>query len=175
MPRWQRNLLILIAVLLVLTGAWIFVARPLIHQSVDSQIESGLQSAVDQVPFLPLDKPQYTLLQGEIDNYIALNSSQLSPVTDLQISLQANLIVATFKTFGVGSTVQFNIGVASGKAIATDVSVSGLISLVESADELTARLDDALGQLNGKVERQFVSVQIMPGELVFNLAQSSQP
>lgn len=175
MPRWQRILLILVAILLVLTGVWILIARPLIHNSVDSQVRDGLQSAVDQVPFLTPDKSQYMVQQSDIDNYIALNSSQLSPLTDLQVSLQPNLIVATFKTFGLSSTVQLSLDVTGGVLAATNVSVSGLLSWVESADELTQRLNDALSQVGGKLGGRFQSVQVTSGLITFNFVSSSQP
>lgn len=176
LPRWQRILLILVAIVLVLTGAWIFIARSLIHNSVDGQIRDGLQSVVNQIFPLPSDiaVPGYQYHQSEINNYIAQNSSQLSPLTDLQVSLQQDLIVATFKTFGFGSTVQFSLDINGGTLIATNVSVSGLLSWVESADEMTSRLNDALGQIGNRLGRRFQSVQVIPGSIVFTFVQPPQ-
>lgn len=177
LPRWQRALLIVAAILLVLVGVWIIIARPIIHQNVDSQVQQGLQSGVDQIFPLPpgIDVTQVHYYQDDqpdgtegINTYIAKNSAQFSPLTDLHVSIQPNLIIATFRTFGFSSTIQFDMYVSGGALVAKDVSVSGLLSWVESADELTPRLNDALGQINGRLGRQFTSVQITNGKITLN-------
>lgn len=171
MPGWQRVLLAVLAILLVLVGVWIIIARPIIHQNVDSQIQQGLQSAVDQIFPLPPGieaSGQQLYDQNDLNNYLAQRSSQLAPLTDFHVSLQPNLLVATFKIFGLGSTIQFGLYVRGGALQATDVSVSGLLSWVESADELTPRLNNALGQINGRLGRQFTAVQITSGKITID-------
>lgn len=163
----------MLAILLALVGVWIIGARPIIHQNVDSQIQQGLQSAVDQIFPLPasvLPGGDESYKQDEINSYIAEHSDQFSPVTDFHVSLQPNMLVATFKTFGVGSTVQFDLYVSGGALMATNVSVSGLLSWVESADELTPRLNGALSQINLKLGRQFTAVQITTGQINITIA-----
>ncbi len=175
--RWPLYLLLFLVIFgLVVCGSWVFLLRPAIHQSVDGQIRQGLQQAVDQIPGLPPGVPSGrsfpVATEGQIDDYLAQNINQLAPITNMQVSLQPDVMVATFQAYGFGSTVSLGLAVQNGTLVAQNVHVSGLLSWVESSDDLTARFDEALSQVPGKLGRHLAAVSIQEGEIDFTFASS---
>ena len=173
--RWPLYLLLFLVIFgLVVCGSWVFLLRPAIHQSVDGQIRQGLQQAVDQIPGLPPGVPAGrsfpVATEGQIDDYLAQHINQLAPITDMQVSLEPGVMVATFQAYGFGSTVSLGLAVKGGALVAQHVSVSGLLSLVESSDDLTARFDEALSQVPSKLGRRIAAVSINEGEIAFTFA-----
>lgn len=172
--RWPWYLLLFLLILgLVAAGSWVVLLRPAVHQSVDGQIRQGLQQAINQispVPDVPSGIPFPVATEGQINDYIAKNVSQLAPITSMQVSLQPGVMVVNFQAYGFGSTVRLEIAVQGGTLVAQNVSVSGLLSLVESNDDLTAHFDDALGQVPGKLGHQIAAVTINAGVIDFTFA-----
>ena len=169
--RWPWYLLLFLVIFgLVGAGSWILLLRPAVHQSVDGQIRQGLQQAIDQIPSLPQALPPgvpFSVTEGQINDYLAQNVSELAPITDMHVSLQPGVMVATFQAYGFGSTVRLGLGVDNESLIATNVDVSGLLWWVESADDLTTRFDEALGQIPGKLGRPITAVSISSGVMQF--------
>jgi hypothetical protein len=172
--RWPWYLLLFLVIFgLVISASWVLLLRPAIHQSVDGQIRQGLQQAVDQIPPLAREAPAglpFPVTQDQINNYLAQNVSQLAPITDMHITLQSDVMVVNFQAYGFGSTVRLGLAVRGGTLVAQQVDVSGLLWWVESADDLTARFDEALSQVPGKLGRQVASVAIDDGEIQFIFA-----
>ena len=162
--RWPWYLLLFLLILgLLAAGSWVVLLRPAIHQSVDGQIRQGLQQAIDQIPPVGLLKQSGDSQQVDeatINSYLAGNISQLAPITNMQVSLQPGVMVVNFQAYGFGSTVRLGMAAQGGTLVAQNVSVSGLLSWVESTDDLTARFDQALGQVPGKLGRHIASVAI---------------
>lgn len=171
--RWPWYLLLFLLILgLVVSASWVVLLRPTVHQSVDGQIRQGLQQAIDQispVPEIPPGVP-FPVTADDINAYLAQNASQLAPITSMQVSLQPGVMVVNFQAYGFGSTVRLGLAVQGNTLVAQNVSVSGLLWWVESADDLTARFDAALGQVPGKLGRQIASVNINDGAITFIFA-----
>jgi hypothetical protein len=172
--RWPFYLLLFLVIFgLVAYGSWVLLLRPAIHQSVDGEIGSGLQQAVNQIPPVGLlARPgiPYKETEGQINDYIDQNVNQLAPITNMQVSLQPGVMVATFQAYGFGSTVTLGLAVEGDTLVAQHVTVSGLLSWVESSDDLTARFDEALSQVPGKLGRRITAVTIKDGEIDFTFA-----
>jgi hypothetical protein len=140
---------------------------------VDGQIRQGLQQAIDQLSVVPSQAPAgvpFPVTEGQINEYLAQNISQLAPITNMQVSLQPDVMVVTFQAYGFGSTVRLGLAARGGTLVAQNVSVSGLLWWVESADDLTARFDAALSQVPGKLGRQIAAVAISDGAIQFTFA-----
>jgi hypothetical protein len=168
-------LLFLLIFSLVVCGSWVFLLRPAIHQSVDGQIRQGLQQAVDQIPQVPpevagIPVKEISVDEGRINDYLVQNINQLAPITHMQISLQPGVLVAAFQAYGFGSTVSLGLAVKGGTLVAQHVSVSGLLAWVESSGDLTARFDEALSQVPGKMGRRITGVSIQDGAIAFTFA-----
>ncbi len=168
--RWPWYFLLLLVILgLSASASWIFVLRPQVHQSVDGEIRQGLQQAVDQIPLdvarrAPANFP-FPVTEEQINAYIDAHSAALAPITSMHVSLQPGVMVVDFQAYGFGSTVRLGLNVQDGKLIANNVQVSGLLWWVESADELTPRLNEALSQVDERLGRQISSVTIDDGVL----------
>ena len=172
--RWPWYLLLFLVIFgLVASGSWLLLLRPAIHQSVDGQISQGLQQAVDQIPPLARAAPPgipFPVTEGQINDYLAQNVSQLAPITNMQVTLQPGVMIVTFQAYGFGSTVRLGLAVTGGTLVAQQVDVSGLLGWVESADDLTARFDEALSQVPGKLGRPLASVTIDDGVIQLSFA-----
>ncbi len=162
--RWPWYvLLFLIILVLVGTAGWIFVLRPAVHQAVDAQITQGLQQSINQISPLPEETPpgiSFPVTEGQINDYLAQHLSRLAPITNIRASLQPGVMIVTFQTYGFESTVRLGLALDGDTLVAQQVSVSGLLSWVESADELTVRFNEALRQVPDKLGRRLASVNI---------------
>lgn len=173
--RWPWYFLLFLLIFgVVATGGWIFFLRPAVHQSVDGEIQQGLQRAVGQIPFdaarsapsgYPLPIPE-----DQMNTYLSQNSEALAPITSMQVSLQPGVMIVTFQAYGFGSTVRLGLAVQDGKLVAQNVLVSGLLSWVENAQELTPRLNEALAQVSTNLGHALASVTIDEGVLRLTLA-----
>lgn len=165
--RWPWYLLLLLAVLgLAVSASWLLLVRPIVHQAVDEQIRHGLQRAVEDIPPLAFAAPAgvpFPLTAQSLNIYIAQHTDQLTPITQMHVSLQSEVMVITFQTYGFGSTIRLGLSVVAGQLVAQHVEVSGLLWWVESSSELTPRLNQALSQISGKLRRALASIQITDG------------
>ncbi len=172
--RWPWYLLLFLVIFaLVVCGSWVFLLRPAIHQSVDGQIRQGLQQAVDQIPPVGQAAPPgiaFPVTQGQINDYLERNVTELAPITNMQISLQPGVMVSTFQAYGFGSTVSLGLAVKNGTLVAQNVTVSGLLAWVESSADLTTRFDEALSQVPSRLGRRIAAVSIQDGEIDFTFA-----
>ncbi len=172
--RWPLNLLLFVLILAVLVaGAWVFFLRPAVHQSVDGEIRQGLQSAVGQIPVGVAQAASanvpFPIAEDQINSYLGEHTAALAPITNMNVVLQPGVMVITFQAYGFGSTVRLGLQAEGGKLVANNVEVSGLLWWVESAAELTPRLNEALSQASSNLGRQISSVSIDDGviHLVF--------
>ena len=170
--RWPLNLLLFVLIVALLAaGSWVFLLRPAVHQSVDGEIRQGLQSAVGQIPLGVAQAAQanvrFPIAEDQINTYLGEHTAALAPITNMNVSLQPGVMVITFQAYGFGSTVRLGLQAEGGKLVANNVEVSGLLWWVESAAELTPRLNDALSQASNNLGRPISSVSIDEG--VMNL------
>lgn len=173
--RWPWYFLLFLLIFgVVAAGGWILFLRPAVHQSVDGEIQQGLQRAVGQIPFdAARAAPSGYILpipEDQMNTYLSQNSAALAPITSMQISLQPGVMVVTFQAYGFGSTVSLGLAVQDGKLIAQNVQVSGLLSWVETPQELTPRLNEALVQVTTNLGHQLGSVTIDEGVLKLTFA-----
>ena len=173
--RWPWYFLLFLLIFgVVAAGGWILFLRPAVHQSVDGEIQQGLQRAVGQSPFdAARAAPSGYMLpipEDQMNTYLSQNSEALAPITSMQVSLQPGVMVVTFQAYGFGSTVSLGLAVQDGKLIAQNVQVSGLLSWVETPQELTPRLNEALAQVSTNLGHALSAVTIDEGVLKLTFA-----
>ncbi|HLJ81058.1 MAG TPA: hypothetical protein VKT52_06195 [Ktedonobacterales bacterium] len=153
---WRVPIIVLVVLCVLLAaglGAWALVLRPAIHSSVDSQLRSALDTAIEEAA-----PASATISSGEVFT-IKIPASALNadieneldniPVKNVQVQFRANgFIRATYSFLGRdgGITTQL-VPLANGRVEAQNTNVTGLLKLVESADEMTATFNEALGRL----------------------------
>jgi hypothetical protein len=169
--RWPWYLLLTLVLLVgALAGTWLLFLRPIIHQDAETQIQRGLQAGVDQVPVsLAQDAPPgvpFLITEDQVNSYLNDQLSNLAPITDMHVSLQPGVMVVTLKTFGFGSTVRLGIALDGGRLVAQNVDVSGLLWWVEKGSELTPLLNNSLHQVQTRLGRPILSVNIEDGQIV---------
>jgi hypothetical protein len=141
---------------------------------VEREMRQGFQRVIEDLPKIPPTTPSAVpipLKEAAINHYFSQHTDQLTPLTDLHVSLQAGVMVITFQTFGFGSTIRLEVGVDGGKPSVQDVEVSGLLWWVESASELTPPLDAALSQVPGKLGRSLTALQIDAGVVLLGFGE----
>jgi hypothetical protein len=147
-------LLVVLCVLLAATlGAWALILRPAVHSTVDTQLRSALDSAIEQaapsgVPLPPNTPLTITIPASALNANI---SSELGsvPVQNVQVHFRGSGYVRAGYTFlGRDGTITTQlVPLADGRVQAQNTSVTGLLKAVESADEMSAAFNEALGRL----------------------------
>lgn len=152
--RVPTVLLVTLCVLLVATlGAWALVIRPAIHATVDSQLQSALDTAIEQAAPAQANIPPGTRLTITIpasDLNADINSELGNlPVKNVQVHFHSDgYVVASYTLLGGdGGIVTQLVPLTGGRVEAVNTNVTGLLSLVESNDEMTRTFDEALGRL----------------------------
>ncbi len=181
--RWPWILLLTVVILaLVLSVSWIVLIRPAIHQQVDAQINTGLKQAISQIPsvvsLVPqgISIPTIPVTEDRINSFIAQNADRLKPVTNLHVSLKPNVITLTFQAYGFSMSVNMGLTVDSnGNPVAQNVGDSGLLSWVESPEELTQTLNNNFKSVPGQIGRSFQSIAIQDGVIQFTFASTGSP
>src|SRR5579859_334491 len=172
--RWPWYLLLTLVVLgVVLSGRGLLLVRPVVHRAVDDQIRQGLQRAIEDIPPLAAIAPAgvpFPVTEKSLNTYIAQHTDQLTPITNMHVSLQPEALVITFQTYGFGSTIRLGLSVVAGHLVVQNVEVSGLLWWVESPSELTPRLNQALSQIPGKLRRAISSIRIADGVMLLLFA-----
>ncbi len=179
--RWPLRVAIALAVLVVLVvGGWFLVARPIIHSYAQSQLDQIITSDVNQILPVPPPVGSLTASQTVINNLIVLTSSPSNPVQGEVINISPP-IFASDGSYSGGVQLNFQLDgfpcsvttipqASNGNIIVTHLQVTGIISWVMSADELTADLNAHLQDVNSHLLRSISNVTIGDQQIDITLA-----
>jgi hypothetical protein len=153
---WRVPIIVLVTLCVLLAatlGAWALLLRPAIHNSVDSQLRSALDTAIEEATPASQTIPAGTVITIRIPasalNADIANELGNIPVKNVQVQFRADGFVhANYSFLGRdgGITTQL-VPLANGRVEAQNTNVTGLLKLVESTDEMTATFNEALGRL----------------------------
>ena len=165
-----KALIIVLVILLVLAGGWFFVARPIVHGIAQSQLDSALSSAVDQinpatVALIPHGRVQIPLFEASLNDLIARNISSSGPVSQMHMSITQTLVRLDFLVFGFSCAITGVPTVVNGALAVTNVSVEGIIGLIMSSDEMTSILNAHLLDATARLNRTILSVTLKNQEI----------
>jgi hypothetical protein len=174
--RWPRRTFISLLVLIVLVvGGWFLVARPILHSYAQGQLDQVLSSATSQVVPVPPPINSLTGTETQIDNLIVLNSSPSDPVTNAVVHIAPAVfasdgsytggVLLTFNLYGFPCSVSAIPQASNGGIIVTHVQVSGILSWIMSADELTADLNSHLHDVGSRLQRTITGVTLRDREI----------
>jgi hypothetical protein len=153
-PRgWARGLIVFLVVLLVLTGgllgAWALVIRPAVHNAVDSSLRAALDNAVQtataNITIVP--NGQYTLPAAAFDAEMRRQLPKDSHISDAHLDFTRDGVRVTYRFFGRPGSITTHLAASDGHIIARGTTVTDMLSLVESGDEMEATLNEALARL----------------------------
>jgi hypothetical protein len=161
----KRILIFLLVLIVLVVGGWFLVARPILHNYAQGQLDQVLSSATSQVVPVPPVLNSLTATETQLDNLIVLNSSPSSPITNAVAHISPGGIQLTFNLHGFPCSVSAVPQASNGGLIVTHVQVSGIIALVMSADELTTDLNSHLHEVSSRMHRTITSVTLKNQEI----------
>jgi hypothetical protein len=164
-------LLTLIIVLAVLIGAWFLIGRPYLHNMAESKINQALGGAINQLPQeqippgVPLPTKSIPLSETFINNLITVNSSPSSPVQNTKVSISPQSFTLTFQTYGFNNSISQVPAAKNGQLVATNVNISGPVSLIMTPDEMTSILNRNFANAQQRIQRPITGVQLKDHEM----------
>jgi len=174
--KWPLRLLITLIILAVLlVGGWFFAGRPILHSVAQNQFDQLFASQIDTILPLPTVVTSLPVTEGQLNNLITLNHAPSDPVQNAVAHVAPALVASDgsytggveldFQLFGFACSIK-GIPVASnGQIVMTQVQVSGILSLVMSADEMTTLLNGHLHDAFARLHRQVTSVTLKNQEV----------
>ncbi|HEV2583206.1 MAG TPA: zinc ribbon domain-containing protein [Ktedonobacteraceae bacterium] len=175
--RLRGTIITLLVLIVLVVGGWFVVARPILHNYAQGQIDQVVTSNINSIVPVPINSLVAT--EQTIDNLIVLNSSS-GPVTNAAVHISPP-VFASDGTYTGGMQLDFNIfgfpcsviaipKASNGFIVVTHLQVNGVIAWVMSAQELTDDLNSHLHAVNGRLLRSISSVTLKTGEIDVTLA-----
>ncbi len=149
---WWRAPLIALVVVAVLAaaslGAWAFVVRPILHAQVDGALRGALGRVVEQIPpNVPGDT--YSVPASTLTNLLHQRLPADAPVSNVRVEFSGDGTMSVlYRVAGQNDSVTTHLVADHGRLHAQATTVNGLLSLVESGDEMEAALNGALSRIS---------------------------
>ncbi len=168
--RLTRALLMVALVLIVLVAGWFFGLRPYLHGLAQSQIDSVLSNAINQInpvgiPLLPPGIDSIPVSETAINNLIVLNTAPSDPVQQMHMTITPAGLRLDFQAYGFPCTVTGVPQAINGQLVITNVTVQGIDSLIISPDELTTTLNAHLRDASARLHRNISGVLLKDHEI----------
>jgi hypothetical protein len=154
--------------MLLLGVTWIFALRPYVHDMAVTQMDNVMTNAVNQIPAIGLPIPPGTTLpisDATITTLLAANVANSDPVQSPNIQIAANQIVLNFKLYGQDCTITTIPQMQNGKLVATNVAVSGIISLILSPSDIMTLLNSHIEDAQTRINHHVTNVHLVDHEI----------
>ncbi|GAC1388789.1 MAG: hypothetical protein NVS4B11_04250 [Ktedonobacteraceae bacterium] len=162
--------LVILAIILGL--AWVFALRPYIHDIAITQMDNAMTSAVNQIPSAGVPIPPGTTLPVQeviLNNLLVLNIAPSDPVQDTNMQISPSGVRLDFKLYGQPCTITGIPQAKDGNLVATNVGVSGIVSLVMSSSDITSLLNKHLADAGARINHPITGVRLMDHEMDLTL------
>ncbi len=158
-----------ILVLILLLGAtWIFALRPYIHDAAVTQMDNAMTNAVNQIPAVGVPVPPGTTLpisEGTVNTLLAANVADSDPVQSPTMQITSNQILLDFKLYGQDCTITTIPQMQNGKLVATNVAVSGIVSLILSPKDVTSLLNSHIEDAQARINHRVTNIHLVDQEI----------
>jgi hypothetical protein len=158
----------LLVLLLVIGAGWVLAIRPYVHNLAESQLDSAMGSAVQQIPpqsaLLPPGST-LTVTENALTNLVVLNVAPSSPVQQPVAKITPAGVRLEFQLYGNPCAISGVPKAVDGKLVATNVKIEGLVGLVMSPEEFTPLLNKHLANATQKLQHNIQSVELKDGEM----------
>ena len=158
----------LLVVILLLGVTWVFALRPYIHNLAMTQMDEAMTNAVNQIPPIGVPIPPGTtvpIAQSTLNNVLAQNPADTDIVQDTNIQITASQVVLDFEVYGQDCTITSIPQMQSGNLVATNVTISGIASLVLSPQDVTDMLDSHLKDIQTHIDHRVTNVHLVDQEI----------
>ncbi len=163
----------LILLVLIVGGLWFLVLRPYAHDTAIKQMDNAMAAAVNQIPtaqetHIP---PGATLpvRQLVLNNLLVLNIAPSGPVQNTNMQITPAGVRLDFTLYGQLCTITTVPQAQNGKLVATHVTVSGIVGLVVSPDDITALLNRHLADAQARLNHPITGIRLMEQEMDLTL------
>lgn len=157
-----------LVLLLIMVGAgWFFVARPYLHNIAISQLDSGMSSAVDQIPpqASHLSPGPLAVTETALTNLLVLNTAPSSSIQHPVAKISPDGIRIEFQLYGSDCAVTIFPQAQQGQLVATNVTVEGIIGLILSSDDIKSLLNQYLPQAQARTQHTVQRVLLKNHEM----------
>jgi zinc-ribbon domain len=174
-PRRKRGglgcLLTLLVLVVIIAGAWSFVLQPFLHNLAEDQLNQALSAAVNQIPSGASTLPTNSLKISEtvINNLIVLNTSPSSPIQSPSTHITPANIRIDFQLYGQPCSITAVPEVQNNRLVATNTTVSGIIGLVLSPNDITSIVNQHLAAAQSRLQHPVKNVQLKDHEVDLTL------
>lgn len=157
----------LIVLLIVLGAGWVFALRPYIHTIAQSELDTAMNSAVNQMPIelvqlLPSGSSlTIPVNENAIHNVIALNIAPSNPFQKPDPKITKQEVRLNFQLYGYPNAISMVPALDSqGHLVANHVNTEGLFALVMSPEEMKMILDKHFLDAQRKLGKTIKKVQL---------------
>ncbi len=172
-PRRRRGgcilgcLSTLIILLIVIGLAWVFALRPYLHNMANTQIDRAMSAAVNQIPNAASRLPAGPLpvKENTLNNLLVLNIAPSDPVQNTNMLITSGGVRLDFQLYGQPCTITSVPQARNGKLVASNATVSGIIGLIMSPDEITSLLNRHLADAQARINRPINGIRLMSHEM----------
>ncbi len=162
-----------LAVLVIALGAvWVFALRPYIHNIATTRMDNAMTSVVNQIPSRVSQIPPGTTIpvqESVLNNLLVLNIASSDPVQNTNMQITPSGVRLDFKLYGQQCTITGIPQAHNGQLVATNVTVSGILSLFMSPADITSLLNKHLADAQARINRPITNVRLMNQELNLTL------
>jgi hypothetical protein len=148
------------------------VIKPMVADRVENDINNGVQSIVGQeLAALPIsiDQPQEIMIsEAELNQRIA-EQQDLGPLDEARAEINSDGIAVHMNAYGLSGTYRAQVGVADGRAVIRDGSISGPLGYVIPVEDLERAANQAIATSLSSSEIQVTDVTLVDGEMVLTL------
>jgi len=157
------------AILIIVLGVvWVFALRPYAHDLATTQIDNAMTSAINQIPPQVAQIPAGTTLPVQevvLNNLLVLNIAPSDPVQNTNMQIAPSGVHLDFKLYGQPCTITSVPQAKNGKLVATNVTVTGVIGLVMSSDDITTLLNKHFADAQARINHSVTDVQLKDHEI----------
>lgn len=152
----------LVIVVLIAIGGWILLVRPYFHQMAQAAVDQALNEAVNQIPpgAAALPPGNVQLKEQLINNFLVLNSSPSGPIQNPNAQILPDGVHVGFKAYNTDNSISFTPISSKNHLVASNVTISGPLSLIMSPDELKAILDNHFADAQARIQHPIQAVTL---------------
>jgi hypothetical protein len=157
----------LIILILVIGAGWVFAVRPYLHNIAQTQLDQAMSAAVDQIPPQAAQLPPgpIAVQENAVNNLIVLNLAPSDPVQHPNTLIDPSGVHLSFQLYNQPCTISLVPQAVNGKIVASNVTVSGIIGLVMSPQEITATLNKHLADAQARLQHSIKGVTLKEHEM----------
>ncbi len=153
--------------LIVMVVAW-FLIRPGMADSARDGVAEGLSRELNLHSITP-DTSTLTINEVTINEYVDASDAWYDPVSDLQIELHDNEVVASFTLYGLSGTFSSGVTVQDGMIRLVNPTAGGAAGRIIDAGDIADVIEEELRLFVQEQGRPITGVSVDEGEVTLTI------